>query len=76
LIVDVIMRRRAMGGQGANVCDLGRAGSGNSNLAPESDHFRVLAKLEINVIARMAPMKGIQKPFATYSGLAMAGVTP
>jgi hypothetical protein len=59
LIVDAIMRRRAMGGQGANVCDLGRAGSGVSDLAPESDHFRVLAKLEINVIARMAPMKGI-----------------
>jgi hypothetical protein len=53
------MRRRAMGGQGANVCDLGRAGSGISDAAPESDHFRVLAKVEINVIARMAPMKGI-----------------
>jgi hypothetical protein len=59
LIVDPIMRRRAMAGQGANVCDLGRSGSGNSDLAPESDHFHVLAKAEINVIERMAPMKGI-----------------
>jgi hypothetical protein len=59
LIVGLIMRRRAIGGQGANVCDLGRPGSGSSDLAPESDHFRVLAKAEINVIERMAPMKGI-----------------
>jgi hypothetical protein len=67
------MRRWTLGGQGANVCDLGRSGF---DLGQESDHFRVLAKAKINVIARMAPMKGIQEPSAAYSGLAMAGVTP
>jgi hypothetical protein len=76
LIVDLIMRRLATGGQGANVCNLGRFGSARSDLALESDHFRVLAEAEIKVIGRMAPIPGILLPLVTDSRLAMAGVTP
>src|SRR6202043_1929742 len=42
----------------------------------ESDVFRVLAKSEINVIGRMAPIPGILIPLITDSGLAMAELTP
>jgi hypothetical protein len=51
------MRRGAIPGQGGNVCDLGRLGSPP---ALPGDHFRVFKEAEINVIARMAPMTGIQ----------------
>jgi hypothetical protein len=76
LIVGLIMRRRATGGQGANVCNLGRFGSAGSDLAPGSDHFRVLAEAEIKVIGRMAPIPGTLLPHITDSRLAMARVTP
>jgi hypothetical protein len=41
-----------------------------------SDHFPVLRQLEINVIARMGAMIGIQVLHATESRLAMPAVTP
>ena len=63
-------------GQGGNICDLGR--SGGCDLAQDQSrpHFRVSGGPEINVIARMAPMIGIQKPLLAQSGLAKPVVTP
>jgi hypothetical protein len=66
IFIATIMRRGAIPGQGGNVCDLGRLGGPSS--CPKSisgqnrDHFRVFEEAEINVIARMAPMTGIQQP--------------
>jgi hypothetical protein len=59
LIVAIIMRRRAIAGQGGNVCNLGRLARSRSCLRSIGCHFRVFAEPKINVIARMAPMTGI-----------------
>jgi hypothetical protein len=55
----MIMRRRALPGQGANICDLGRLDPLPPPAGVGTDHFRVLPQSEINVIGRMAPMTGI-----------------
>jgi hypothetical protein len=56
------MRRGTISGQGANVCDLGRAArfAALSPIKPPSfsDFFHDTAEAKINVISRMAPMTG------------------
>jgi hypothetical protein len=80
LIVETIMRRGTMPGQGANVCDLGRDGGlpccYRSNRRHFSELFNDPAQPKINVIARMAPMTGVLVPSMTESGLAKLPVTP
>jgi hypothetical protein len=60
LIVETIMRCRAMTGQGGTVCDLGRLERGSGLIAiPGDDHFPVSTPVKINDSERMATMNGI-----------------
>jgi hypothetical protein len=56
----MIMRRRAVPGQGGNLCDFGRLGmAGLADEARNCDHNRVLPKAKINVIERTRYCDGI-----------------
>jgi hypothetical protein len=74
------MRRGVTPGQGANVCDLGRAAgfAALSSIKPSSfsDFFHDTAEPNINAISRMAPMTGNLLPQITESGLAKSTFTP
>jgi hypothetical protein len=74
------MRRGVMPGQGANVCDLGRAARfvALSSIKPSSfsGFFHDTAEPNINAISRMAPMTGNLLPPMTESGLAKSTFTP
>jgi hypothetical protein len=55
----MIMRCRAMPGQGGNICDLGRLPFQIANSTRRGDHDRVLEESKINVIGRWQGCSGI-----------------